>query len=190
MSERELRDVACILDTAALLGGNEYLIKQVLDKLGQVDFTPTEKSVIKWALKELNVTLEDFKNQKALTALFGAFHRERLPRIVASALLRCGRRDEDDVNVIAMPENSRFGVIVVDLKGLPQMHLSNEDKGFKLALVYARMPQEVDVASTRPKSMTPARKISASLAHEKMLLSLFNLFAIFPIADVKLNLIT
>ena len=42
------------IDTAALLGGNEYLIKQMLDEIEQLEYNEKELSVLKWALTEVN----------------------------------------------------------------------------------------------------------------------------------------
>ena len=38
------------LDTFAILGGNEYLVSQILEDRIHTGFGPTEKSVLKWAL--------------------------------------------------------------------------------------------------------------------------------------------
>ena len=41
------------LDTAALLGGNEYLIKLMLDEIEQLEYNEKELNVLKWALTEV-----------------------------------------------------------------------------------------------------------------------------------------
>ena len=41
------------LDTAALLGGNEYLINQMLDEIEQLEYNEKELSVLRWALTEV-----------------------------------------------------------------------------------------------------------------------------------------
>ena len=41
------------MDTAALLGGNEYLIKQMLDEIEQIKYNEKELGVLKWALTEV-----------------------------------------------------------------------------------------------------------------------------------------
>ena len=41
------------MDTAALLEGNEYLIKQMLDEIEQIKYNEKELGVLKWALTEV-----------------------------------------------------------------------------------------------------------------------------------------
>ena len=41
------------LDTAALLGGNEYLIQQVLEEAQHIEYNENEKKVLRWALTEV-----------------------------------------------------------------------------------------------------------------------------------------
>ncbi len=41
------------MDTAALLGGNEYLIKQMLDEIENIQYNEKELAVLKWALTEV-----------------------------------------------------------------------------------------------------------------------------------------
>ena len=41
------------LDTAALLGGDEYLIQQILVELQKLEYNDNEKKVLRWALSEV-----------------------------------------------------------------------------------------------------------------------------------------
>jgi len=45
------------MDTAALLGGNEYLIKQMLDEIEQLRYNEHELEVLRWALTEVTFLL-------------------------------------------------------------------------------------------------------------------------------------
>ena len=42
------------MDTAALLGGNEYLVSQMLEKLSQTAYSPEERSALDWAIQRLS----------------------------------------------------------------------------------------------------------------------------------------
>ena len=73
------------LDTAALLGGNEYLVAQMLDKLAQTPYGDAERQCAKWACAKLMAqgTLggleEEGLNQRQFTEMFGQYHRDGLP---------------------------------------------------------------------------------------------------------------
>ena len=41
------------LDTAALLGGDEYLIRQILEELQRLEYNNNERRVLRWALTEV-----------------------------------------------------------------------------------------------------------------------------------------
>ena len=47
--------VSFALDTAALLGGNEYLIKQMLTEIENLEYNEKELEVLKWALTEVKI---------------------------------------------------------------------------------------------------------------------------------------
>merc|ERR1712020_564825 len=90
------------LDTAALLGGNEYLIKQMLTEIENLEYNEKELEVLKWGLTELwgsKVTAKviastvaakrsetdanqtkGFRNQECLNKLFTKENTARLPR--------------------------------------------------------------------------------------------------------------
>ena len=79
MVSKETLEFKCILDTAALLGGNEYLIQQMLDKLCLIDYKEQESKAIDWIRKKLRCQDAKVENQKDLTDLFSSYQRERLP---------------------------------------------------------------------------------------------------------------
>ena len=43
------------LDTAAILGGDEYLIQQILEELQRLQYNKNEKNVLRWALTEVRI---------------------------------------------------------------------------------------------------------------------------------------
>ena len=43
------------LDTAAILGGDEYLIQQILEELQRIEYNKNEKNVLRWALTEVRI---------------------------------------------------------------------------------------------------------------------------------------
>ena len=48
-----LMNFSFALDTAALLGGDEYLIQQILEELQRLEYNHNEKRVLRWALTEV-----------------------------------------------------------------------------------------------------------------------------------------
>lgn len=79
------------MDTAALLGGNEYLISQMMDKLSGTPYSDDEAAAVKWAverfypagkgMRSLHGTLAEHEgrlSQGHLTELFNPYNRERL----------------------------------------------------------------------------------------------------------------
>ena len=47
--------ISFALDTAALLGGNEYLIKQMLTEIENLEYNEKELEVLKWGLTEVKI---------------------------------------------------------------------------------------------------------------------------------------
>ena len=84
------------LDTAALLGGKEYLVAQILEDLAALEFTQGEKSCLQWALQPLwseHLTTGDIdqiflqpdgphylKSPYDLTAFVTGYNINKLPR--------------------------------------------------------------------------------------------------------------
>ena len=76
------------LDTTALLGGNEYLVSQMLDNLSQAVYSRVERAAIRWGIRELcqgwtgdevpEMAASGF-NQGHLVNYFTKTNRERLP---------------------------------------------------------------------------------------------------------------
>jgi hypothetical protein len=83
-----LLPISYALDTAALLGGNEYLVSEMMEKLSQTVYSRVEKEAIKWGLRELcpgwtGAEMPEFEtkgfNQGHLINLFTSQNKERLP---------------------------------------------------------------------------------------------------------------
>ncbi|XP_040579259.1 uncharacterized protein [Lepeophtheirus salmonis] len=181
------------LDTAALMGGNEYLVFEIIDKLTQCTYNKEESLALKWALSKLwtdeEGTNEFLKtcdlNQGHLLDFFTPQMKESLPRIVATGLLFSGRYD--DTKVYQNIDDPNNNVIALNM-----MHHNFESPIGKtmngtlcnqIALLYFSPPEDHNLAQLSPRKerRNQARRISESLALEKEMLSLINVFAIFPI---------
>ena len=92
----EEKDV--ILDAFALLGGNENLVSQILDKLEATNYTATEEEVIKNVAKNLwngdrhsqNLCLPSPLTQGDLLQQMTPLNQDRIDRLLARALLYSG----------------------------------------------------------------------------------------------------
>ena len=80
------------LDTAALLGGNEYLLSQMLDKLSTTPYTDAQREAVFYAVQHVSQNegfadvlrgREDL-NQGHLTEYFTPYNKDRLPSEDAS----------------------------------------------------------------------------------------------------------
>ena len=112
---------------------------------------------------------------------------------MANALLYCGRYD--DTKILLNPTSPRQRVLIVNLANYPQVELPLAvtpcgDDCKRIAFLYIKSdelpskPREDD-SERKPtplgRQRTAARKISASLAHERKMLSLVNVFAVLPV---------
>lgn len=131
------------LDTAALLGGDEYLIQQILEELQRLEYNNNEKRVLRWALTELwgeNATRKVFeersketpdergnaqeigpKNQGCLNAYFTEYNQIRLPRTMSTCLLYCGRHS--DTKIYSNPSDHTQRYMLINLQNYPYMHI-------------------------------------------------------------------
>lgn len=149
------------LDTAALLGGNEYLIKQMLDEIENLEYNEKELSVLRWALTELwGVKVADkvcenngkeLRNQKCLNKLFTKDNQARLPRTLSSSLLYCGRHDDTKIYTDPTDHMQRF--FLINLRNFPYINFpvghvpSDADTSKliqceKLAVIYFKLTNE------------------------------------------------
>lgn len=131
------------LDTAALLGGNEYLIKQMLTEIENLEYNEKELEVLKWGLTELwgaevtekviastvaakrseadaNLT-KGFRNQECLNKLFTKENTPRLPHTLSQCLLYCGRYD--DTKIYTNPLDSMQRFFLINLNNYAYMNL-------------------------------------------------------------------
>lgn len=144
------------LDTAALLGGNEYLIKQMLDEIEQLQYNEKELGVLRWALTEVwgaevtekvlyrpitdpveknkddETQTETLCNQKCLNELFTEYNRKRLPHTLSNSLLYCGRHPDTKIYTNPLDHMERF--FLINLRNFPYInfpigHIPDISKG-------------------------------------------------------------
>jgi len=131
------------LDTAAILGGDEYLIQQILEELQRLQYNKSEKNVLRWALTELwgdaatqklfedgNSQNSDEKytgeergptNQKCLNSYFTEYNQIRLPRTLSTCLLYSGRHS--DTKIYSNPSDHTQRYMLLNLQNYPYMHI-------------------------------------------------------------------
>ena len=88
-----------ILDAFALLGGNENLVSQILDKLEATNYTSTEEDVIRNVARRLwfgdnqsqNLCLPSPLTQANLIQQMTPLNQDRIHRLLARALLYSGQ---------------------------------------------------------------------------------------------------
>lgn len=183
------------LDTAALLGGNEYLVSQLLDDQHRTLYLPEEIDVLKWALLWLwgekdychILDVEEKYKQNTFTHLLTTYNRQNLARILANCLLFCGRYE--DTEILQNPKDHSQRILLVNLRNLPHMSLPLAEIGptkrpcHRIAMIYRKRDAGKHSAaahsSSRPRSLT--RKISASMAIEKTLLNQIHMIAVVPV---------
>lgn len=159
----------CIaLDTAALLGGKEYLIAQILEDSAGLVYTEGEKACLEWALNTLwspHLTHEQIRNlfvsssaaQSSnpsssfvvnspidFTNLLTEFNARRLTRILSTTLLYCGRYE--DTVVYQNPVDDRQRILQVNLDHFPYIELP-----------FAHLKTH---HTNRTSSMIPCRKLA------------------------------
>ena len=83
-----------VLDAMALLGGNEYLIQQMIERLTETQYNEAETAFIRASLAHswggVPALPAQFSLSQLLTYLT-PLHRDRLERLLASCLLYCSR---------------------------------------------------------------------------------------------------
>ena len=84
-----------VLDAMALLGGNEYLVQQMIERLSETQYNEAEAAFIRASLGQAWGGLPpDLPGQFSLSQLLTyltPLHRDRLERLLASCLLYCSR---------------------------------------------------------------------------------------------------
>ena len=161
------------MDTAALLGGKEYLVEQFLDEKSSLVYTDGERQCLHWALNVLwgphpianriaeellgNDHEDAISGPKDFTKFVTEHNLKRLPRILSTGLLYCGRYD--DTLLIQNPRNQRQRILVVNLKHFPYIDVPfGEIPGSsgaqvvqcsKIAIVYIKLSEELVSADDR-----------------------------------------
>merc|ERR1711936_162775 len=203
--EEVLDDQYLMLDAFTLLGGNENLLHQLIPRLEEYDYSSNEEAFIRLATthtrgEELS-TGSPF-NLGHLLELMSPLHRERLPRILAKALLFCSRYKDTKLYSSHSFPNSH--ILLVSLSNCPgsNLPLGQTDAGFscsRLAILFhwgrtgnspldteKEAPDKVDTSKDTKgplenvKARNRVRTYSGSLELEIKMLSITDVFAIIP----------
>lgn len=180
------------LDAMALLGGNEYFIQQTIDKLCESSYSETESMFITASLKLLWNTVPELPkpfNLSNLLSFLSALHKERLERIMASCLLYSSRYN--DTQVIMLQDNPTCRMMMVNLCNIPGSDppvgktVDGEPCSCLVILYHWTCPRSTSNQMTQNFECQPhmayrGRKISASLALERQMLSIVDVFAVLP----------
>jgi len=179
------------LDAAALLGGNEYLVQQLLDRLLDSDFTPAQEFSLRFATSYFwnEMCLQPSPSLASLLSLLTPLHSERLPRILASSLLYCSRYPETEVSTLPQygEDSPDTRVILLSMANFPgtdppigRTPLGRECHRLAVLYHWAQPPPSPDSPVEVTVPVRNARKMSTSLALEKKMLSILDVFAMFP----------
>jgi hypothetical protein len=130
--------------------------------------------------------IESSFNLGHLLEFLSPLHQERLPRILATSLLYCGRYEDTQVAVSSSDSTCRM--LLVSLSNFPGSdppagHTPCGKPCPRLAILYHWANTKVGTPATHQqetRTRNNARKISASLALEKKMLSIVDVFAIIP----------
>ena len=154
-----------------------------------IQFSPAEEASTLLANANLwgkKLEIDSAYNLWHLLEFLTPLHQERLPRILATSLLYCGRYEDTQVAVSSSDPSCRM--LLVSLSNFPGSdppagHTPCGQPCPRLAILYHWANPKVGTpAHHQQKTSTRnnARKISASLALEKKMLSIVDVFAILP----------
>ena len=91
----EAGERSMVLDAMALLGGNEYLVQQMIERLSETQYNEAEVAFIRASLEDtwgsVPPDLPDKFTLSQLLTFLTPLHRERMERLLASCLLYCSR---------------------------------------------------------------------------------------------------
>merc|ERR1712055_278908 len=113
-----------LLDAFALLGGNENLLRQLIPKPEESDYSSAEDAFIRLSTTPLwGEQLPSMSpiNLGHLLEFMTPLHRERLPRILANALLYCSRYKDTKLYYSESFPNSQ--ILLVSLSNFPMSDL-------------------------------------------------------------------
>ena len=135
------------------------------------------------------VDMPDQFNMTHLLTYLSDLHRERLERILATCLLYCSRYQ--DTRVIMIKQQPQCRMMIINLDNIPGSdppvgHTPAGEACSSLAILYhwscprSVVTTNVSQHQTSPGPASRGRKISASLALEKKMLSIVDVFAVLP----------
>eukprot|EP00092_Neocalanus_flemingeri_P020889 GFUD01022631.1.p1 GENE.GFUD01022631.1~~GFUD01022631.1.p1 ORF type:complete len:239 (-),score=69.45 GFUD01022631.1:58-774(-) len=186
-----------MLDAFALLGGNENLVQQMIHRLVDTDYSLAEETFIRLSASHLwgeELPTESPFNLGHLLGLMTPLHQERLPRILAKALLFCSRYEDTKLYSSESLPNSH--ILLISLSNFPgsDLPLGYTPSGrscSRLAILYQWASPESNAMKTQKKEKAKGpleatkargrvRTISTSLSLEIKMLSITDVFAILP----------
>ena len=131
---------------------------------------------------------EPFNLSQVLSFMY-PLHRERLERILASCLLYSSRYG--DTSVLMSPSHPELRLMSINLHHIPGSdppvgETSGGEVCSRLAILYHWACPRSEGPPTLPAPGHRGRKMSASLALEKKMLSIVDVFAVFPLPLPKL----
>ena len=159
-------------------------------------FSDPESSFIKSCVRSSWKSVPDLPvqfNLSNLLKLLSPLHRDRIERILASCLLYSSRYE--DTKIMISQEHQGMRMMVINLRNIPGSDppigkTSSGEECCHLAILYHWTCPRTDSNSSIPLSgsapgqnvrASRGRKISASLALEKKMLSIVDVFAVFPV---------
>lgn len=182
-----------ILDAFALLGGNENLVNQVVDRLEESLFSEVEEEVVRdlccrlWASEDADLGLDSPLGQAELLRLLTPLHRDRLHRTLARALLYSG--GYEDTRVVTSTQRPGHYAIIISMAGIPgsDLPLGHTPEGgacSRLVILFHWSQASENPTKWRQdkvkaeKGKGRARTISTSLELELKMLSIADMFAV------------
>merc|ERR1711915_211966 len=179
-----------MLDAFTILGGNENLVQQMIERLVDTNYSSSEEKFIQHSTGLLWNEDVSFQSPIRLDSLLGQMtplHQTRLPRLLARALLFCARYQ--DTQLLASNTFSGYHIMLVSLSNLPgsDLPLGQPPLGkpcSRLAVLFhwadTEMGQESASTEERVQTSGRIRTFSSSLAMERKILSISDVFAIIP----------
>merc|ERR1712183_337039 len=187
-SEVTDRENDIILDAFALLGGNENLVSQILDRLQDGCFSSVEEDVVKSLLGSLWCSGEGDISQVSLLGQLAALYQDRIHRLLSRGLLYSGRYPDTRVYCSAL--HPSYHVLLISMahlvgSDLPIGQTYSGQPCYRLAILFHwassstnnKWEEEVMSSSSRSRRV---RTFSTSLELEIKMLNITDMFAILP----------
>jgi len=180
------------LDTASILGGNEFMLSQTFHELHDKMFTSEDLELLKWALGVVWADYEmEYKSQRSFTNLFLPNAKRELARLLSNSMLYGVQND--DTLIWTNNSDRSHRILVVNVKNLPYSICplayigQGPDKKVceKLALIYSKPALETtsSQANHTVQNQPLSRKMSRTVSYnaEKHLISEINMVAVVPV---------